>query len=97
MKFLIIYPCGIFAWHFLYALSDTQKVTYAIEQRSWNEIFQLKDLKDNVAVYRKAPKFMMELYDVVSESNGTLKKTNVLEGNIVRSFEGAYNGCKLYG
>lgn len=96
MKFLIIYVFAIFAWHFLYVSSDftsadlnPQKVTN-VKQRSWNEIFQLKDLKGNVALYRKAPhQFMMDLFDAVAESNGTLKNTHLVEGNIVRSFEGA--------
>lgn len=69
--------------------ADVQKITNAIKMRNWNEIFQMKDLSRNVQTHRKAPRFMMELYDAVTDSNGTLKNTEVLEGNIVRSFEGA--------
>lgn len=94
MKLLVI---GILAWHFLFVLSDftsadvnPQKVTDTVQERiSRNEIFQLKDLKDTVPSFRKAPRFMMELYDAVAGSNGTLKTTKVLEGNVVRSFKGA--------
>lgn len=57
--------------------------------RTWTELFQIKDLTRSVQTHRKAPRFMMELYDAVADSNGTLKNTKVLEGNIVRSFEGA--------
>ncbi|KAF4106973.1 hypothetical protein G5714_012963 [Onychostoma macrolepis] len=56
--------------------------------RNWNELLQIKDLTRSVQTHRKAPRFMTELYDAVVDSNGTLKNTKVLEGNIVRSFEG---------
>ncbi|KAI7796667.1 putative bone morphogenetic protein 2-like [Triplophysa rosa] len=39
---------------------------------------------------------MMDLYDAVAESNGTLKNTHVLEGNIVRSFEGQSSGSYTF-
>ncbi|KAI2658856.1 Bone morphogenetic protein 2-B [Labeo rohita] len=95
---LLIYFFGIFAWSLLVSSddfstsADVQKITNAIKMRNWNEIFQMKDLSRNVQTHRKAPRFMMELYDAVTDSNGTLKNTEVLEGNIVRSFEGQSSG-----
>lgn len=89
MKLLTIYLFGIFAFVSSSTSTDVQKITNAIKMRNWNEIFQVKDLTRNVPTNRKAPEFMMELYDAVADSNGTLKNSKVLEGNIVRSFEGA--------
>ncbi|XP_051523454.1 bone morphogenetic protein 2-like [Myxocyprinus asiaticus] len=94
MKLLTIYLFAILSSDVISTSVDlnAQKVTNAIKKRNWNETFQLKDLKRNVPSRRKAPQFMMELYDAVADSNGTLKKTKVLEGNIVRSFEGQSSG-----
>lgn len=89
MKLLTIYLFGIFAFVSSSTSADVQKITNGIKMRKWNEIFQIKDLTRNVPTNRKAPEFMMELYDAVADSNGTLKNSKVLEGNIVRSFEGA--------
>uniref|UniRef100_A0A8C0YHX5 TGF-beta family profile domain-containing protein n=1 Tax=Cyprinus carpio carpio TaxID=630221 RepID=A0A8C0YHX5_CYPCA len=72
--------------------ADVQKIANALKMRNWNEIFQTGDLTRSVQAHRKAPQFMMELYDAVADSNGTLKNTKVLEGNIVRSFEGQSSG-----
>ncbi|XP_056628037.1 bone morphogenetic protein 2-B-like [Triplophysa dalaica] len=56
-----------------------EAVTYTATQYSW--------------LPGKAPhQFMMDLFDAVAESNGTLKNTHVVEGNIVRSFEGQSSG-----
>ncbi|XP_051770473.1 bone morphogenetic protein 2-B-like isoform X2 [Ctenopharyngodon idella] len=92
MKLLTIYLFGIFAFVSSSTSTDVQKITNAIKMRNWNEIFQVKDLTRNVPTNRKAPEFMMELYDAVADSNGTLKNSKVLEGNIVRSFEGQSSG-----
>lgn len=94
MKLLSIYFFGIFAWSLLVSSddisssADVPKITNAIKMRTWNEVFLVKDLTRSVQTLRKAPRFMMELYDAVADSNGTLRNTRVLEGNIVRSFEG---------
>jgi len=91
MKLVNIYLFGIFAFvssDVISTSTDVQKITNAIKMRIWNEILQMKDLTRNVATNRKAPEFMMELYDAVADANGTLKNSKVLEGNIVRSFEG---------
>lgn len=89
MKLPTFYLFGIFAFVSSSTSTDVQKITNAIKMRNWNEIFQIKDLTRDVPTNRKAPEFMMELYDAVADSNGTLKNSKVLEGNIVRSFEGA--------
>uniref|UniRef100_A0A671PW32 Bone morphogenetic protein 2-B-like n=1 Tax=Sinocyclocheilus anshuiensis TaxID=1608454 RepID=A0A671PW32_9TELE len=94
MKLLSIYFFGIFAWSLLVSSddistsADVPKITNAIKMRNWNEIFQIEDLTRSVQTHRKAPRFMMELYDAVADSNGTLKSMKGLKGNIVRSFEG---------
>ncbi|XP_059386118.1 bone morphogenetic protein 2-like [Carassius carassius] len=64
----------------------------AVKMRSWSELFQTGDLTRSVQTHRRAPRFMMELYDAVADANGALKNTKVLEGNIVRSFEGQSSG-----
>ncbi|XP_058649150.1 bone morphogenetic protein 2-like [Onychostoma macrolepis] len=98
MKLLSIYFFGIFAWSLLVSSddistsADVPKIRNAIKMRNWNELLQIKDLTRSVQTHRKAPRFMTELYDAVVDSNGTLKNTKVLEGNIVRSFEGQSSG-----
>lgn len=52
--------------------------------------FHLKDLPRGPAVapHKKPPQFMLDLFNVVSVSHGTLKsQKEILDGNIVRSFE----------
>ncbi|XP_069012228.1 bone morphogenetic protein 2-like [Embiotoca jacksoni] len=53
-------------------------------------LFNLKDLPrvPAVAPHKKAPQFMLDLFNAVSVSDGTPKsQKDILEGNIVRSFE----------
>uniref|UniRef100_A0A3P8U1W1 TGF-beta family profile domain-containing protein n=1 Tax=Amphiprion percula TaxID=161767 RepID=A0A3P8U1W1_AMPPE len=53
-------------------------------------LFSLKDLPRGPAAAprKKAPQFMLDLFNAVSVSDGTLKsQKEILEGNIVRSFE----------
>ncbi|XP_056325902.1 bone morphogenetic protein 2-like [Danio aesculapii] len=57
------------------------------ELHFWTEIFQNKELKRDVRRRRKTPQFMMELYEALADSN-----QNMLEGNIVRSFEAQSSG-----
>ncbi|XP_056153565.1 bone morphogenetic protein 2-B-like [Lampris incognitus] len=46
---------------------------------------------------KKAPQFMLELYDAVSNSDGVAqKRKDVLEGNIVRSFEDKGHGGERF-
>ncbi|KAK7134199.1 hypothetical protein R3I93_017567 [Phoxinus phoxinus] len=99
MKLVNIYLFGICAFvssDVIPTSTDVQKITNAIKMRIWSEIFQMKDLTRNVPTNRKAPEFMMELYEAVADANGTLKNSKVLEGNIVRSFEGQSSGSYHY-
>lgn len=53
-------------------------------------LVHLKDLPRGPAVapHKKAPQFMLDLFNAVSVSDGTPKsQKEILEGNIVRSFE----------
>ncbi|KAM9832436.1 bone morphogenetic protein 2 [Neosynchiropus ocellatus] len=53
-------------------------------------MFHLKDLPRGPAVapHRKAPQFMLDLFDAVSVTDGTPRsQKEILDGNIVRSFE----------
>lgn len=53
-------------------------------------IVHLKDLPRGPALapHKKAPQFMLDLFNAVSVSDGTPKsQKEILEGNIVRSFE----------
>lgn len=55
-----------------------------------NPLVHLKDLPRGPAVgpHKKAPQFMVDLFNAVSVSDGTPKtQKEILEGNIVRSFE----------
>lgn len=52
--------------------------------------FHLRDLPRGPAVapHKKPPQFMLDLFNVVSVSHGTLKsQKEILDGSIVRSFE----------
>lgn len=52
--------------------------------------FHLRDLprRPAVAPHKKPPQFMLDLFNVVSVSHGTLKsQKDILDGSIVRSFE----------
>ena len=53
-------------------------------------LFHLKDLPRGpvVAPHKKAPQFMLDLFNAVTVSEGRAKsQKDILEGNIVRSFE----------
>ena len=53
-------------------------------------LLHLRDLPRGpaVAAHRKAPQFMLDLFNAVTVSDGTSKsQKEILEGNIVRSFE----------
>uniref|UniRef100_UPI003AAA33DB bone morphogenetic protein 2-like n=1 Tax=Centroberyx gerrardi TaxID=166262 RepID=UPI003AAA33DB len=55
-----------------------------------DELVHLKDLPRSpvAAPHKKAPQFMLDLFNAVSISSGTQKsQKEILEGNIVRSFE----------
>lgn len=55
-----------------------------------DELHHLKDLPQNIMVlpHKKAPQFMVDLFNAVADSNGSPKsQKEILEGNIVRSFE----------
>ncbi|XP_005923890.1 bone morphogenetic protein 2-A isoform X2 [Haplochromis burtoni] len=53
-----------------------------------DRLFYLKDIpRPAVAPQKKAPQFMLDLFNVVSVTDGTPKsQTDILEGNTVRSF-----------
>lgn len=61
---------------------DARVITDVSKQRSWSDALQVRDVRRHVA-RRKAPRFMMELY----EEN--IRNPAILQGNIVRSFPGA--------
>lgn len=63
---------------------DARGITDVSKQRSWNDVLQVRDVRRHVA-HRKAPRFMMELY----EEN--IRNPAILQGTIVRSFAGALN------
>lgn len=53
-------------------------------------VFQLRNLPRGPAVapHKKAPQFMLDLFNAVSVSDGTPKsQKEILDGNVVRSFE----------
>lgn len=55
-----------------------------------DDLIHLKDLPPGpvVAPRKKAPKFMLDFFNAVSINSGTAKsQKEILEGNIVRSFE----------
>lgn len=53
-----------------------------------DELFNPKDLPEISAVpHRKAPQFMLDLFNSVADSNGYPRNSEKLEGNVVRSFE----------
>ncbi|KAM4624536.1 bone morphogenetic protein 2 [Polymixia lowei] len=59
-------------------------------KKKLDELVGLRDSPQKSAVppHKKAPQFMLDLFNVVSNSNGTPKsQKDILEGNIVRSFE----------
>lgn len=61
---------------------DARVITDVSVQRSWLDALQVRDARRHVA-RRKAPRFMMELYEE------TLRNPAILHANIVRSFPGA--------
>uniref|UniRef100_A0A8C7SVF6 TGF-beta family profile domain-containing protein n=1 Tax=Oncorhynchus mykiss TaxID=8022 RepID=A0A8C7SVF6_ONCMY len=53
-----------------------------------DELFNPKDLPEISSVpHRKAPQFMLDLFNSVADSNGYPRNSEKLEGNVVRSFE----------
>uniref|UniRef100_A0A8C6TMX1 TGF-beta family profile domain-containing protein n=1 Tax=Neogobius melanostomus TaxID=47308 RepID=A0A8C6TMX1_9GOBI len=59
-------------------------------------LFYLKDLprRPTVAPHKKAPQFMLDLFNAVSRAHGTPKsQKELLDGNIVRSFEDKGEWC----
>ncbi|XP_026860860.2 bone morphogenetic protein 2-like [Electrophorus electricus] len=63
----------------------------ALKKRNWNELFPLRDLQRSVP-HKKVPQFMKDLYDAVADSDGMIKNSRGLDGNVVRSFAGQTNG-----
>uniref|UniRef100_A0AAY4D8V4 TGF-beta family profile domain-containing protein n=1 Tax=Denticeps clupeoides TaxID=299321 RepID=A0AAY4D8V4_9TELE len=47
---------------------------------------KLRESPRSVQTRKRAPQFMMDLFDAVADSNGTTRNRGVLEGSIVRSF-----------
>ncbi|MBN3295841.1 BMP2B protein, partial [Amia calva] len=45
------------------------------------------DVAPNNPPHRKAPQFMLELFNAVADSHGRTKEPGLLQGNVVRSFE----------
>ncbi|XP_073774127.1 bone morphogenetic protein 2-like [Danio rerio] len=93
MPSLGIYLIGIFAVvspDDITSSTDVQTLSNTSELHFWTEISQNKELKSDVQRRRKAPQFMMELYEMFADNNQTLRNTQ--EGNIVRSFEAQSSG-----
>ncbi|XP_028816143.1 bone morphogenetic protein 2 [Denticeps clupeoides] len=59
---------------------------------------KLRESPRSVQTRKRAPQFMMDLFDAVADSNGTTRNRGVLEGSIVRSFpdKGQPNGAFHY-
>ncbi|XP_020308893.2 bone morphogenetic protein 2 [Oncorhynchus kisutch] len=56
--------------------------------KKMDELFNPKDLPESSSVpHRKAPQFMLDLFNSVADSNGYPRNSEKLEGNVVRSFE----------
>uniref|UniRef100_A0A8C4TLP7 Bone morphogenetic protein 2-like n=1 Tax=Erpetoichthys calabaricus TaxID=27687 RepID=A0A8C4TLP7_ERPCA len=52
-----------------------------------HEIFDFDDVPQKTVSHKKAPQFMVDLFNTVADSGGITRYPNILEGNIVRSFE----------
>ncbi|KAG2462412.1 DRGX protein, partial [Polypterus senegalus] len=52
-----------------------------------HEIFDFDDVPQKTVSHKKAPQFMVDLFNTVADSDGITRYPSVLEGNIVRSFE----------
>ncbi|KAM8888506.1 bone morphogenetic protein 2 [Synchiropus picturatus] len=66
------------------------RVTSGRVEQSQDAVFHLRDLPRGPAVapHKKAPQFMLDLFNAVSVTEGTPKsQKEILDGNIVRSFE----------
>lgn len=71
------------------ARQDGVDVTKTVSEKL-SALFHVKDLPRGPAVapHKKAPQFMLDLFNAVSVSGGTRKsQKDILDGNIVRSFE----------
>lgn len=56
--------------------------------KKMDELFNPMDLPESSSVpHRKAPQFMLDLFNSVADSNGIPRNSEKLEGNVVRSFE----------
>ncbi|KYO25194.1 hypothetical protein Y1Q_0001809 [Alligator mississippiensis] len=51
------------------------------------QVFDIQELPRDVLPRRKPPQFMVDLFNKVADSDGITKAPEVLEGNVVRSFE----------
>ncbi|KAK1794316.1 hypothetical protein P4O66_011200 [Electrophorus voltai] len=83
---------GIRSASFFHILSDVATneldagmIPGALKKRNWNELFPLRDLQRSVS-HKKVPQFMKDLYDAVADSDGMIKNSRGLDGNVVRSF-----------
>ncbi|KAM6951099.1 bone morphogenetic protein 4 [Aplochiton taeniatus] len=59
-------------------------------KKKLDQLFNLKDLPQIFAAppHKKAPQFMLDMFDAVADTNGISKDQNdILEGNVVRSFQ----------
>uniref|UniRef100_A0A8C4TNN7 Bone morphogenetic protein 2-like n=1 Tax=Erpetoichthys calabaricus TaxID=27687 RepID=A0A8C4TNN7_ERPCA len=62
-----------------------------------HEIFDFDDVPQKTVSHKKAPQFMVDLFNTVADSGGITRYPNILEGNIVRSFEDKVpSGRSLY-
>ncbi|XP_019411067.1 PREDICTED: bone morphogenetic protein 2-like [Crocodylus porosus] len=51
------------------------------------QVFDIPELPRDVLPRRKPPQFMVDLFNKVADSDGITKAAELLEGNVVRSFE----------
>lgn len=68
-------------------------------EETLDALLYLKDLPRGPAVapHKKAPQFMLDLFNAVSQEDGIPKRQkDILDGNIVRSFEDKGEKCDIY-
>lgn len=67
---------------------DVPRTIVSKTMKKLEELFRLNDLpQSSLTPHKKPPKFMLDLYNAVADSYGTPRNQEVLEGNVVRSFE----------
>ncbi|CAH2321612.1 bone morphogenetic 2-like [Pelobates cultripes] len=55
------------------------------------EVFAFEEIHHDIPPQKKPPRFMLDLYNQVADSDGITKAPGLLQGNVVRSFESKVN------